>query len=627
MSTEADALWLQYWKLAESLPGVPPAGDEPSPNDVSVPPGSAGFVAFCRAADEWKKLGPGHVKRPVLKSEADTLLADPDCQAFIRSAYEIFDQELSGNPHIRLHEVGTTSYILRLNTGDLALKLLKPSYVGNRQIESIMSSYEATYGGLADELNHFPVVRSSGPRYLLMSFVHAQPLQSLLDVDTNDASRIFMLRSIVVELCGILQTLHRLTPPVHHGDISPSNLLVATQVNEHGQPEYRLTLIDFGLNYLLTESLGSGTFRDQWSRTAPELQWGAEPTALGDAYALGVLTAQGVLARDYDSADVVTTIDRVYKRYSELGDVLEDMLDPMPGRRLEGVPRDQDLFQTVADRISVALEAAESTARDEAHPFLRLMIPILELPFPGSGPILTALRRRRYVELMKQYGNRALLFPVMATYLLNVAVLFAIYHRVQRGGLASWVAVVPGLLVAASFSILASKYYMDIFSRVSVGRLAPATEVCFRMNAFVFAVPILLTVVLNDNLWSLAAAVGVYWVACNNVLSYKFCANGITSMKESNQRISHDMEAGTERFFGWSWIAIAYMLGLALVALGLGAGWLHDIWAYAIFVALVANFKMYFFNCSRDAPLMRTALVRVRRGRLRSQRETGSPSQ
>jgi eukaryotic-like serine/threonine-protein kinase len=97
----------------------------------------------------------------------------------------------------------------------------------------------------------------------------------------------------LVQLCHVLDYLHRQTPPLIHQSFCPSNLILPT-VPRSG---YEIVLVDLGSVLLASPEIK--TFVHDVAYTAPELQTG-QGQAASDLYALGVTLAYLLTAQEPD---------------------------------------------------------------------------------------------------------------------------------------------------------------------------------------------------------------------------------------------------------------------------------------------------------------------------------------
>ncbi len=93
--------------------------------------------------------------------------------------------------------------------------------------------------------------------YTVMSYIPGKNLRQLLDEKTR-----FSLGQLIrwgMQICSALDYLHRQKPPIIHGDIKPSNIMLTPQGN--------ICLIDFNISFFLDESVVLG-YTDGY--TSPE---------------------------------------------------------------------------------------------------------------------------------------------------------------------------------------------------------------------------------------------------------------------------------------------------------------------------------------------------------------------
>jgi serine/threonine protein kinase/TPR repeat protein len=145
---------------------------------------------------------------------------------------------------------------------------------------------QLNHASIPNYVDHFRA--TSGPErylYLVQEYVEGQNLSQLIEKTRYNSKDVMKL---VAQISEILLYLHKLTPPVIHRDVKPSNIML--------RPDGRIYLIDFGcvrdsaMN-TFGATLGVGTFLYM----APEQHHGEVSPAV-DIYSLGV-TAGHLLSR------------------------------------------------------------------------------------------------------------------------------------------------------------------------------------------------------------------------------------------------------------------------------------------------------------------------------------------
>ncbi|MEU8817040.1 hypothetical protein [Actinoplanes sp. NPDC048796] len=256
------------------------------------------------------------------------------------------------------HEFGTTSFILRgpapasladdprlrdhaeQPPGQLAVKLVLMPYTEVPVIASATREYALKY----QNTWHSKVaarVWFSASRWIAMDFVDGVTLEKFVQGrDTVTApdgpagrrrsrqDRGRYARGETLEAVGPLLFDAIADIGEHglvHGDLNPSNIIVTGSGDRK-----RLTLVDFGRNYLYGQS-GLGRQASDARYIAPEVRREDKPSWRADLYSVGqlIIGLSGV-GREGDSV----VPDAFYRRTHYLGRFLEDLIDEDPGSRL-----------------------------------------------------------------------------------------------------------------------------------------------------------------------------------------------------------------------------------------------------------------------------------------------------
>lgn len=112
--------------------------------------------------------------------------------------------------------------------------------------------------------------------YLVLELIDGKSLRQM--VKDSGAMSEDRVRSLSMQMCQILKSLHEMTPPVIHRDFTPDNLIL----NKDGT----LKLIDFNVAKQVVESTTSGTVVGKHAYLPPE-QFRGMPEPASDIYAMG----------------------------------------------------------------------------------------------------------------------------------------------------------------------------------------------------------------------------------------------------------------------------------------------------------------------------------------------------
>jgi serine/threonine protein kinase len=621
-----------------------------------------------------------------LFEQAKRMLADAATQACfqafygLRSAYDLSDSEL--------HRVGTTSLILRCKfrhqpepakPEDIALKCLLPRYHRVRAILESTAAYEEDH---SVDLPSVPHVYESTLLTVAMDFVAGDTLKDRFEqravpdddesLSSEDRARerglneqdIAFIREVGLAICARLEELAELGH--HHLDLSPSNIIL---VSDHGEP-VRISLIDFGHNFAITERVGSSAaFRRAALYVAPEL---VEDPSIDswrcDVYSLGVILLEAGAKRQIQKEDLVGELDRLWQGERPwdgapgLARVIEELVDQNPALRLA-------LMDEPADR-------------ENPYGYLRKLIlqetEVLELyerrtTANGFGVL-------RGVGLLKLFRNTQLLnlfdaakaveepvddaykdFPALAKWAVVAmgcwALALAAFVTLTLADL-GWVQVAPGVeqladmtnakfdvgdfwanlpgrLVALTFSLTAVTYYVNNFSTLSPKRLrvriGTASEVAMRATAIGLMFPIMWAMLYDPQAWPLCAGIGTMLVVLNNFLALRIAIQAHGAGSRFSTRSAMGDRFITDVFKEWWLLMGAYSLSMVAIGILLIHGIAHDATIFAVLVVFINVAKMYRLNCVETAPQVRGCLSRdiltlrrIDQLRARSTQVTGS---
>ena len=118
------------------------------------------------------------------------------------------------------------------------------------------------------------------------------------------------VRSVGIELCGILRYLHSRTPPIIHRDIKPQNVIV--------RRDGSLALIDFGISRLYSEGARTDTIFCGTQDFSPPEQYGFLQTdCRSDIYSLGILLSWMLSGKAEPLSAPKTPLERVIAKCTE----------------------------------------------------------------------------------------------------------------------------------------------------------------------------------------------------------------------------------------------------------------------------------------------------------------------
>jgi serine/threonine protein kinase len=647
-----------------------------------------GFFLFASVAEEAANATDAEEKK--IKAKANKYLQNPETVAFIYKKYKVPEewQEPADweHPTLYLHKSGTTSYILKFkhskNSEDYVLKIIKYYHLDNLAIAKSTKAYKSIF--YRPGMDHAPTVQISSEGFIIMQFIDGKSLREYMQEDLwgDPRERVNKIKKIVSDLCSILKEYAELKDHngkgLHHLDLSPENILV-----KKGNL-IEIVLIDFGFNYLLDKKVGS-PFRAR-TYIAPELNRASiqtikklaeENKILADVYSLGVIFLEMLSEQSEAAEGGIETFDKnnamelLRRKYTGLGEILEDLTDPHPNTRALYFRSDEDIYTQINLHIDIELEVYKTVYLKQSNKKAW----IIHLLGFALGPLDVAKKQaEEYISIIEnsqefsgyeakyrakckllnkpEVESEGLKFirdkierakkvtfwsPICNA--LNLAMLtltiYMIYKFASEG---TFFKDLPRLMVGFSFSILATRYYINIFSSLSTAKvqrqleelqlikhnygiklsdeveegfrskLASNTERSFRLNSCYFAALITICYLVNRELWPLLTAFACMFTVVNNYLSYKFAVEAKKTIKKEL-----DMEKIPQSFLeelkGWYKVFFIYACGPLVVGTLMYAGrrvsWipeqlkLKDEMVYA-FVIFICNIIMFRYNCAGD---------------------------
>ena len=240
------------------------------------------------------------------------------------------------------HGAQGTTWLARFKANDryVAIKALsfesitqwKSTELFRREIETLKSM---RINGTPQYIDAIDASTCEQPYYFLVqTLVPGKTLEDMLHdgyvFSPEDTS------VIALAILPILNKMHTLVPPIIHRDIKPSNIMLT--------PSGNIYLIDFGASMLHERALGGTTVAGTAGYMAPEQCLGSSRPE-SDIYSLGATLVHLLTGKPPWQLTVTSNMRLLFKSNlpfdtpTELSQLLEAMLDPMPDKRLSDLPR------------------------------------------------------------------------------------------------------------------------------------------------------------------------------------------------------------------------------------------------------------------------------------------------
>lgn len=187
--------------------------------------------------------------------------------------------------------------------------------------------------------------------------------------------------------------------------------------------------------------------------------------------------------------------------------------------------------------------------------------------------------------------------------------LVSVIDKINSG---DWKSNLWGRLVAISFSLTATQYYLNIFQALSVPKQMSNTNFWLRINSFCFSIPILVALIIEPSWWPFCSAVGVWFVAANNYYSY--ISAKIGSEVERNEfslppstAVSNFLHRFRSWFIGMFWYGLFLIIIGALIEYGIA----KDVVIYALSISTINIVFLYINASTYQADKIRGGLMRL----------------
>lgn len=573
---------------------------------------------------------------------------------FIRTEYEI-DGRVRQNPkYVKFHRAGTTSFILYIQFGydqtenfdqkPLALKILKFRYIDNKTINESTRNYAENY---SINYKYMPKIFISNEKYILMEFIEGQTLDEFIESETfrNSVNKDKIIRSIFIKLCNIMKYFaNNEIQRIIHKDLNPKNIIIknyneidSEKINEE---KVDIVLIDFGVNYLFYEKIGSSrALTRAIVYIADEvLEDYNKASIISDIYSLGVILLEFYNPEyDFNSRDFDSYLYKIRETDPILASILDDILIQNPELRLYDLqkkygydPDDLKKYSNIYDDLrrnfELEFKLKELKTEKELSIIANIFFDILNF-FTRDIESIVKKRIAEAKEIFKikvskkeneldEYNFRRLTRKLGIWSFVSVmshmfVLLIFSFFTSKYYKLNTLNEYIYGLVVCLTFSFVALKYYLGIFSNLytkGLEKLGWWTNLWMRFCTFYWPPGILLIYYFNPKYWPYVTFYGTFVVVINNYLCYKLGKKAEHKIEKFlNQNLPLTIKQRLEEYKSWWQLMALYSLGVLVCGILLTKNILVDEKAYAAIV-LIVNFKLHRYNNIKLAPGVRNTL-------------------
>ncbi|WUH94295.1 hypothetical protein OG900_31965 [Streptomyces sp. NBC_00433] len=433
--------------------------------------------------------------------------------------------------------------------------------------------------------------------------------------------------------------------PLCHADLNPRNVMVLEKPPVNGLRVFQVTLIDLGRNHLLGRG-PTARQRTDGIYIAPEVPQGHKPDALADLYAIGqIIIGLCGVGRGQDG----TVPDTLYSVTPTLARLLEDLIDPVPERRLRlfaavrRQPGDSKPTSFSLDRLKQTLEQ-ELKALEEAESrsgLLREVGPLhaaylILAPLSASpgrlGRLLKARNNQKEASIQRNdeyvrwlavwsWANAVswglCLLSLALLTLSDAAVPIpwptVIANAQHSAGLADRLAA---RLTGFTFALCAVKYYQGIYAGLTVrwaqsrSRSAWWAELWVRSNALLVGLLVIPVNLLMPHAWTVASALGLTSAFFVNRSGYAYARSVVVSSDGALIAQDPGRIPGLAMYRDWGPSMLVYVVVVWVFAVLINLHVLRDVPAYASVVSAINLALFYLLKCAIDAIPVRAALTR-----------------
>jgi hypothetical protein len=469
-----------------------------------------------------------------------------------------------------------------------------------------------------------------------------------LDKQISHGSKVFILLTKALSYYETLKT------QIVHGDLTPRNVLVVVEDDKITPKDIRL--IDFGPNYILQETIGNRRlFTEAFSQTelfsAPEIiERRQEPSVKSDLYSLGMLGLDLLSLEPLSSDRIGERLEEIWQNPATAGiaQLIEDLIDDSPNNRalvLSTGGTDQ-FYSTLGALVEEQASIYRDVIRKSRAPIeLGSLIDIKLLPEilrsiatvwiilkSKKSPFKTATRSMIVCSILNGLAELSIIVLFFAYTILDINEYFQLdsaiplsnilirltEHIPRNFHIGDLYGNLPGRCIALTFSIVAVRYYANIFASLRLVDfqhwLRPLTNFFLRAVSVSYFFPIAAAIAYDPQLWPFCSALGAFFPAINNLCCY-YCAVSSAKYSSTSFTIEKFHKTETARFLkvyrSWWVLMTYYSLGLLSIGILLRTKYAADAAVYAYFLSVLNLVQINKNNCTRDAPLVVGHLSRL----------------
>lgn len=604
------------------------------------------------------------------KTILNKISEDENLRKFIIVEYEI-NINLADITEFQFYRMGTTSYIIKISIGTqntekkFALKILKYRYINDRTINIRTNNYKVLYS----DLDFTPNIYQCAEKYILMDFIEGPTLHEFIyhTLKNETINRDKLNAKVISELCRILH-YYTVTYGIIHSDINPDNIIIDIEYTKDTDNinDLKLFFIDFGVNYLLNEKIGTSKAltRARIYIADEVLDNYQNASIISDIYSLGVIILEMYnIYNDFEYRKFDEYLDNIRLKEPGLASILDDILDKKPNLRLFDLQakyleifKDSEInnpknlfvnYRDFNDDLKNEITQCFSHIYLDLNHSLNLLILLSEVKkgkksrdifsyyndimdistgqissvgikiFPEIEVLKSVTEEDPNSESNFRIITKKLTRWAFVAKLSNGLVIFGsfFYLLLYINKVNEWFkfyspvdvsfAKAMSVIVLLTYSFIAFKYYTNIFSNLypkKLGKLGYLTNICIKFCTFYWPGPILYSIYTGKLLYSDAAWIGLFVVSINNLLNYKL---GCKSKREIEETFHVTLPKNLEnrlKEFNGWWPLILIVAAFLFLVGRFLSSGILKDNIAYMVIILFVNIKMWLFNCTKLAP-------------------------